>query len=129
MKNGGGAFGFDFMEKRNFDRKGGNIRMKKIVNKKLGIVLVSFALIFFFAWTSDALEVDGLSITGLVKSIDKGNGTIGVDVTTLSCKGLRVFRVPEGAREDLDSSLVGKKVQFRIDSATCKSAKIYDIVD
>jgi hypothetical protein len=100
--------------------------MKKLIGKKMGIIFVSFMFISLYTQTSVA--VDELSLTGFVKSIDKTNGIISINVTSESCRGLRVFRVPDDARNDLDASLIGRKLQFDIDSATCERGKVYTII-
>ena len=100
--------------------------MKGFIRKKIGVVLVSFILVALCVQTSRA--VDNLSLTGFVKSIDSNNGIIRVNVTSESCKGLREFRVPDGAKSDLDTSLIDKKLQFYINSATCERGKVYNII-
>jgi hypothetical protein len=100
--------------------------MKEFIRRKIGVVLVFFILIALCVQTSWA--VDNLSLTGFVKSIDSNNGIIRVNVTSESCKGLREFRVPDNAKSDLDTSLIDKKLQFYINSATCERGKVYNVI-
>jgi|WetSurMetagenome_2_1015567.scaffolds.fasta_scaffold383232_2 hypothetical protein len=100
--------------------------MKEFVNNKMGLVLVLLALISFCPQTG--LALDNLSLTGFVRSIDSNNGIISLDITSESCRGPRVFRVPDDAKGDLDASLIGKRIQFMIDSSKCERGKIYNIV-
>jgi len=100
--------------------------MKEFMKNNMGIVLVFFILISLSPQTSFAL--DNLSLTGFVRSVDSSKGLINLDITSESCRGPRVFRVPDDAKGDLDASLVGKKMQFMIDSSKCEHGKIYNIV-
>jgi len=100
--------------------------MKKFMNKKIGIVLVSFVFIFICVETGFAVEA--LSITGKIKSIDSVSGIISVDVTSENCKGVRTFKVPDDTKGDLTSSLIGEKLNFKIDAVRCERGKIYNIV-
>ncbi len=76
--------------------------MKEFISKKMGIVLVSLMLLFLCAQTS--LALDNLSLTGFVRSIDKNNGIISLANNIGSCRGLRAFKVPDDAKDDLDAS-------------------------
>jgi hypothetical protein len=100
--------------------------MKGFIRKKIGVVLVSFILVALCVQTSRA--VDNLSLTGFVKSFDNNSGIVRVDVTSESCKGLREFRMSDDAKGALDASLIGNKVQFYINSATCERGKVYNII-
>jgi len=96
------------------------------MSKKMGIVLVSFALIAFCAQAS--LADDGLSLTGVVKSVDSATGMISVDVTSEGCRGVRTFKVPDTVKGDLNASFVGKKLNFKIDGVICERGRIYNII-
>ena len=100
--------------------------MKELIRKKIGVILVSFILITLCVQTSRA--VDNLSLTGFVKSFDNNSGIVRVDVTSESCKGLREFRMSDDAKGGLDASLIGNKVQFYINSATCERGRVYNII-
>jgi hypothetical protein len=100
--------------------------MIEFISKKMVIILAVFILISLCAQTS--LAVDNLSLTGFIKSIDNNNGILTVNITSESCKGLRVFKVPDGAKGTLDISLIDKKVQFYINSANCEPGKVYNIL-
>lgn len=100
--------------------------MKSFIVKQMGIILVSFTLILAGVQVGSAL--DNLSLGGIVRSVDKDNGIITLNVTSESCRGLRTFRVPDDAKDDLDDSLIGKRLLFSIDSAKCEKGKIYNII-
>jgi hypothetical protein len=100
--------------------------MKAFMSKKIWILLVSLMFVFLCAQTGVAL--DNLSLTGVVRSIDKNNGIISLDITSEGCRGLRAFKVPDDARDDLDASLMGKKLQFMIDSSKCERGRIHNII-
>jgi hypothetical protein len=106
--------------------EGRDIRMKESVSKTVGIILVLFILISLCPQTGFAL--DNLFLTGFVRSIDSNSGIISLDITSESCRGPRVFRVPDDSKGDLDASLIGKKIQFMIDSSRCERGRIYNIV-
>jgi hypothetical protein len=100
--------------------------MKEFIGNRIGIILVSFMLIFLC--TEVSLALDNLSLSGFVQSIDKNNGLITLNVTSESCKGLRSFRVSNNAKDDLDETLVGVNLQFGIDSSECERGKIYNMI-
>ena len=100
--------------------------MKKSIGKKMGILLVSCMLIFLYVQAG--LAVESLSVVGFVKSIDSVTGIVTLDVTSEGCRGVRAFKVPDDAKGDLGPSLVGKKLQFKIDSVKCERGMIYNIV-
>jgi hypothetical protein len=100
--------------------------MKKFIGKKMGIILAFFILITSHAQTSQAS--DNLSLIGFVRYVDNTNGIIRVYVTSQGCKGLRDFKVPNYEKGDLDSSLIGRKLRFNINSATCEPRKAYSIL-
>ncbi len=100
--------------------------MIKFVGKNIRVILVSFALISLCAQTG--LALDNLSLTGIVKSIDKNNGIISMQIISEGCRGLKSFKVPDDMKSDLDDSLKGKKIVFSIDSSKCEQGKIYNIL-
>lgn len=71
---------------------------------------------------------DNLFLTGIVRSYDSNTGIVRINVTSEGCKGLREFRAPEDAKGDIDASLVGQRLQFYIDSATCERGRVYSIL-
>jgi hypothetical protein len=87
-------------------------------------------MFFFLSLQATFAEdhTDNLLLTGFIKSFDANRGVIMVNVTSEGCEGLREFRIPEDAKEDLDASLIGKRIQFYINSNTCERGKIYDII-
>ncbi len=93
------------------------------------IFLFLFMLIFLSLQTAFAEDhTDNLLLTGFIKSFDAMRGVIMVNVASEGCEGLREFRIPEDAKEDLDASLIGKRIQFYINSNTCERGKVYDII-
>ena len=112
-----------FIAEENFDGKEEQ-RMKGFVGKKMGIIFVALMLLSLYAQTS--LALDNLSLTGFVRSIDKTNGTINLEITSESCRGFRVFRMP--GKINLDDSRIGEKLEFKIDSSKCERGKIYNIL-
>ena len=94
-------------------------------------------VVFFFAFTMIMLlcqtgfsrdDTDNLLLTGFIKSYDINNRIIRINVTSEGCTGLMEFWVPEYAKDDLDASLIGQRVQFYIKSSTCEQGKIYEMV-
>jgi hypothetical protein len=105
--------------------------MKEFIGNTMGIILVFFMLISLCpqgSHAADTVILDNLSLTGYVRSIDSSNGIITLDITSEGCRGPRSFRVPDDAKGDLDASLVGKRLQFLIDSSRCERGRIYNIV-
>lgn len=99
--------------------------MKAYINGLIKLFLFSFVAI---AWPIDTtMALDNLLLTGVVRSIDTVTGTIWIDVTSEGCTGLRGFKVHEEARMDLDTSLIGKRLNFLIDSSTCERGRVYYI--
>ena len=72
-------------------------------------------------------HIDDLLLAGFVKSFDANRGIIRIQVTNEGCEGLREFRVPDDVKEDLDTSLIGERLLFYINSSTCERGKIYDM--
>jgi hypothetical protein len=100
--------------------------MREFIRNKMGVILIFFMLISLCPQTS--LAVDNLSLTGFVRSIDGNNGIISLDITSEGCRGPRAFRVPDDAKGDLDASLIGKRLEFMIDSSKCERGRIYNII-
>lgn len=100
--------------------------MKEFVSNKMRIILVFSILIALCPQA--VLALDNLSLSGFVRSIDSSNGIISLDITSEGCRGLRAFRMPDDAKGDLDASLIGKKIQFMIDSSKCERGRIYNII-
>jgi hypothetical protein len=99
--------------------------MKEFISKIVGIILVFFILITLCPQTSFSL--DNLSLTGFVRSIDSSNGIMSLDITSESCRGPGAFRIPDYTKGDLES-LIGKKIQFMIDSSKCERGKIHNMI-
>lgn len=93
--------------------------------------LIKLSLLLFVVVIACPINIagalDNLLLTGVVRSIDTVTGTIWIDVTSEGCTGLRGFKVHEEARVDLDTSLIGKRLNFLIDSSTCERGRVYYI--
>lgn len=113
-------YGIEDLWRVNLNRKGkGMIKGIKIV----GVMLIIGLLILI-----KVALADNLFLTGVVRSIDQKKGIIRVAVSSESCRGLREFTVPEDSRTDLDSSLIGKRIEFFINSDKCEQGRIYTIL-
>ncbi len=104
------------------DKKGGLIMMKTTMFGFMIFIVISL-MFLSLAWS-----VDELVLTGIVKSYSKEKGTIIVDVKSEGCRGLREFILPEGARHDLDPSLIGQRIEFKIDSNRCERGRVYHMI-
>jgi len=103
-------------------------KMERLL-RKWTILCPVLVLIISLCGTCFADEsIDYLLLTGFVKSYDAGRGIIRIDVRSEGCVGLREFIVPEYAKEDLDQSLVNKKVQFHIKSISCERGRVYEMI-
>ena len=100
--------------------------MKADMRKGIGFSIVYITLIFLFV--QSGLAQDHLLLTGVVRSVDSKSGIIRVNVTSEGCRGLREFKVPADVAKDIEASLVGKQMQFYIDSATCARGITYNIL-
>lgn len=92
------------------------------------VIVVSFCFLLALLLGDAVYAVDGLSLTGYVKSVDAANLTVTLDVKSESCRGIRTFKAPSAARDDLNTLPIGTKLQFSIDSGDCKRDKTYTIV-
>jgi hypothetical protein len=88
------------------------------------VVFLTLMLVFVLS----SMAQDRLFLTGVVRSVDSISGIIRVNVTSEGCKGLREFKVPADAAKDIEATLIGKRMQFYIDSATCVSGKTYNML-
>jgi hypothetical protein len=91
---------------------------------KFCIILLTSILLLAQTGTTQ----DRLFLTGVVRSVDSISGIIRVNVTSEGCKGLREFKVPADAAKDIEITLIGKRMQFYIDSATCVSGRTYNML-
>lgn len=92
------------------------------------VFITLICVIILSNWVGVDHAADDLFLTGYVKSVDGANSTVTIDVRSESCKGIRTFRMPDKAKDDLNASLVGVKLNFSIDGATCERGKLYTIV-
>ncbi|HBE44071.1 MAG TPA: hypothetical protein DDW17_01125 [Deltaproteobacteria bacterium] len=98
--------------------------------RKCGRIFLFLFMLIFSSLEAGFTEdhTDNLLLTGFIKSFDANIGVIMVNITSEGCEGLREFKIPEDAKEDLDASLIGKRIQFYINSNTCERGKVYDII-
>ena len=99
--------------------------MNKVMRSRIWFCVVFLTLILVFVLPG--MAQDYLLLTGVVKSVDSNSGTISINVTSEGCKGLRDFKVPSDAAKDIEATLIGKRMQFYIDSATCARGRTYNI--
>jgi hypothetical protein len=87
-------------------------------------VLFILAVVFLVLYVLPvhAYAGDELFLTGIVKEIDHTTRTVLVDVKSSSCHGLRKFTVDDASQLD---DFVNEKIDFSIDSSTCKSGEVY----
>jgi len=100
--------------------------MNALTRKEFWLFLVFIILSPLFVQTSVAQ--DHLFLTGIIRSVDSNSGIIRINVTSEGCRGLREFKEPEGEKDNMDASLIGKQIQFYIDSAICERGKVYNIL-
>lgn len=105
---------------------GGLIKMKAITRIQIGFCVVFMTLILMCVQIG--MAQDHLLLTGVVRSVDSNSGIIRINVTSEGCKGIRDFKVQVDAAKDIEASLLGKRMQFYIDSATCVSGRTYNIL-
>lgn len=100
--------------------------MNALIRKGFWIFLAFIMLAPLFVQTVSAL--DHLVLTGFLRSFDSKTGILRIDVSTEGCKGLREFKVPDDARDEINSKVINKQFTFQIDSATCERGRVYNIV-
>jgi len=90
------------------------------------LFLFLLIIVFLMFTVGQAVGVDELFLTGIVKGIDQKTGIITVDVKSESCRGVRHFKLIDAS--SLKDTQQGKKISFRIDSAACKSDIVYKMI-
>jgi hypothetical protein len=95
---------------------------------KLSLKGAAFLSLLLGVFLGELCAEEQLFLTGIVRSIDTARGILRIEVTSQVCRGLREFAVPQAAREDLDETLIGKRLGFYIDSSTCERGKVYTIL-
>jgi hypothetical protein len=85
-------------------------------------VLFILTVALLILYIHPVYAADELYLTGIVKSIDRNTRTVVVDVQSSSCHGIREFVVDAPAALD---DFVGKRIDFSIDSSTCKRGEVY----
>lgn len=83
--------------------------------------------LFFVSVTIGSAQ-ENLYLTGYIKSFDKPQGVLSIYITTPGCEGLRQFLYPQDAIDDLEPSLIGKKIDFFINSPVCEKGRIYHMM-
>ncbi len=107
---------------------GGVLSMKGLGRKGAGIFLSIFIIVIVFLCVHEVMAQENAYLTGFIRSVDKTSGIMRIDVKSKTCKGVRDFRVPDYAKDDLDASLIGQRIQFFIKTGTCERGKVYDIL-
>ncbi|HON86342.1 MAG TPA: hypothetical protein PK864_10020 [Syntrophorhabdaceae bacterium] len=99
---------------------------KKVFLKYLTpfIIFVFLSLAFF----NLSFAQEKLNLTGIIRAIDATSGIVRIQVTSERCEGLWNFKFPDYAKDDLDKSMVGKRIQFSIDSPVCDPKRLHTIV-
>jgi len=100
---------------------------KKSLFFKLLAPCIIFACVFLI-YPNLSFAQENLSLTGIIKSVNAVSGIVSIQVTSENCRGLWIFKFPDYAKDDLDKSMVGKKIQFTIDSPVCDPKKLHTIV-
>ncbi len=98
--------------------------MNRMVVFKMLLVII----IFMMFYSQLVWAVDELVLTGTIKSYNKERGIIIVDVKSEGCMGLREFMVLDRVRDELDISLIGQEIEFKIESNMCKEGQVYKMV-
>ncbi len=93
---------------------------------KISIFFLVLFLLIPFSRTSFSQEK--LNLTGIIRAVDSVTGIVKIEVTSENCKGLWNFKFPDYAKEDLNSSMVGRRIQFNIDSPACDPKRLHSIV-
>ncbi len=97
--------------------------------KSFSKVFVFFAILFILiSFPRTSFSQEKLNLTGIIRAVDPITGIVKIQVTSENCKGLWNFKFPDYAKEDLDSSMVGKKIQFNIESPACDPKRLHSIV-
>ena len=100
--------------------------MNEVKRSRIWFCVVFLTLMLIFVLPG--MAQDHLLLTGVVRSVDSNSGTISINVTSEGCKGIRDFKVHSDAAKDIETTLIGKRMQFYIDSATCVSGRTYNIL-
>jgi hypothetical protein len=94
------------------------------IRKILCWVLFISMVVLMMPYVSPLYAGDELLQNGFVKSVDIGKKIVTIDVKSLSCRGIRQFRVEKPSEFE---NLVGERIEFSIDSSTCVRDDIYTI--
>lgn len=102
------------------------------MDRKINIfkyLMLCIACVFIFLATINiSYPQENLSLTGIIRAVNPQTGIVRIQVTSEQCKGLWNFKFPEYAKDDLDNSIVGKRLQFTIDSPICDPKRLHTIV-
>jgi hypothetical protein len=86
-----------------------------------------FSLLTLILIWNLAFSQENLYLTGYIRSYDKSTSLVNIHVTTPGCEGLRQFYYPKEALDDLEPSVLGKKVDFFINAPSCERGRIYQM--
>ncbi len=93
--------------------------------RRVWIVVLCIAVLCVVVCGQPVYAVDELYLTGVVKNINPITGIVYVDVTSDSCRGMRIFRA-----DDLGKlgNYVNQAISFYIDSSTCGDNNVHMIL-
>ena len=97
---------------------------KTSLNTKSLLIFFIVLLVSLF-FIKPSISQENLTLTGIIRSVDAISGIVRIQVTTEKCQGLWNFRMPDYAKEDLNKSMIGRRVQFAINSSVCDRRNIY----
>jgi hypothetical protein len=118
------------MDNRNTDEKT-VARHARLNNSRLhgpvlfAVLLMAITLLALTVSSQPANAVDELYLTGTIKSINASTGIVTVNVTSSSCRGMRIFKADK--LEKLEE-YVEQNISFFIDSDKCAVKDIYTII-
>ena len=100
---------------------------------KLQIPLVVMAVIFMVAGSasygySAPFVPDALMFDGIVKNVNGAAKTVVINVLSRDCGGDQTFRYSNAVVADNLAKASGKVIRFTINSSTCRSGSIYEII-
>jgi len=81
-----------------------------------GVLIVTAIMAALLLNSRPVYSVDELHLVGIVKNINPKTGIVFVDVKSSSCLGMRKFKMDDTSEKD---DLIGKKIEFTIDSSVC----------
>jgi hypothetical protein len=99
-----------------------DMQIRKIL---CSVFLSIFTITLLVLNIGPAYAADELFLRGVVKSVDIVKKTVTIDVKSSSCRGTRIFTIEKPLEVE---DLVGERIDFSIDSSTCKSDEVYSML-